>query len=102
MAKTAKKIYDQVTDAIMNSGFEEIVTVGSVEHTVVVTDETELRNYYGIELDTNKLALIVKKDLFTAVSRGTVITFKGAEYEVKSKVQDFFGTYILGLIEHGS
>lgn len=100
MAKNAKKIYDDVTDAVMNSGFEEGLLFNEVEHDGVVIDETELRNYYGIELDSNKLALLVKRDLFSALSRGSVITFKGKQYSVKSKVQDFYGTYVIGLIEH--
>lgn len=100
MAKTAKKIYDEITDAVFNSGFEEAALFGEVNHDVVVIDETELRNYYGIELEANKLALMVKKDFYTALSRGSVLTFKGTSYEVKSKTQDFYGTYIVGLIEH--
>ena len=100
MAKEAKKIYDDITDAVMNSGFEEGATFNAIVHDVVVIDETELRNYYGIELDTNKLALMVKKDFYTALSKGSVLTFKGTSYEVKSKTQDFYGTYIVGLIEH--
>jgi len=100
MAKTAKKIYDEITDAVMNSGFEETALFSEAEHDVVVIDETELRNYYGIELEANKLALMVKKDLYTSLSRGSVLTFKGTSYEVKSKTQDFYGTYIVGLIEH--
>ncbi len=100
MAKEAKKIYDQITEAVFNSGFEEAAMFSATEHEVVVIDETELRNYYGIELDTNKLALMVKKDFYTALSKGSVLTFKGTSYEVKSKTQDFYGTYIVGLIEH--
>lgn len=100
MAKSAKKIYEQVTDAIMNSGFEETATFNALPHDVVVTDDIEMKTYFGIELDTNKLALIVKKDFYALLSRGSELTFKGTTYEVKSKVQDFFGTYIVGLIEH--
>lgn len=100
MAKTAKKIYDDITEAVFNSGFEEAAIFGTAEYEVVVIDETELRNYYGIELDTNKLALMIKKDFYTLLSKGSVLTFKGSSYEVKSKTQDFYGTYIVGLIEH--
>lgn len=99
MAKSTKKIYEQVNDAIMNSGLEDTVTYNGTTHTVVVTDETELRTYHGIELDTNKLALLVKKDLFTSLSRGSQILYDGKNYEVKTKVSDFFGTYVVGLVE---
>lgn len=99
MAKTSKKIYEQVTDAIMNSGLEDSITLNGTTHTVIVTDDTELRNFYGIELDTNALALMVKSDLFSSLSRGTVIVYNNKNYEVKSKVQDFFSTYVVGLVE---
>lgn len=99
MAKTSKKIYEQVTDAIMNSGLEDTVTFNGAVHSVVITDDTELRNYYGIELDTNALAIMTKKELFQGLSRGSVIVYNGKNYEVKTKIQDFFGTYVVGLVE---